>query len=451
MPVRIDLFRNRPKGRRAMPRAGWLLLRALLALLAVIFMSRCAGASGTPSMGLAPTSLAFGNQASGTTSSAQSISLENTGSAALSITAIELTGAYPNQYIESNNCGTSLATGATCTINVKFAPINRGSITAAVSLVDNASGSLQSVSLSGTGTASPSVSLSTTSLAFGNQATGTTSSAQSISLQNTGSAPLSITAIELTGAYPNQYIESNNCGTSLAAGVWCTINIEFSPINVGSITAVVTLLDNAGNSPQSVTLSGTGTKGGASGSSGVSFSPSSLSFGNQPVDVASSSQTITLSNNSGAALSVSSIALTGTNTGDFTENNTCSTSVASGGSCKIVVLFTPSASGSRSASLSVTDNASGSPQTVALSGTGTHDVILTWSASSGADGYDVYRGTSSGGESSTPLNSELIAGTSYTDTSVQASQTYYYKITAVASSGTQSGKSTQVSATVPSP
>jgi len=89
---------------------------------------------------------------------------------------------------------------------------------------------------------------------------------------------------------------------------------------------------------------------------------------------------------------------------------------------------------------------------VALSGTATHDVILSWGGSSGAAGYDVYRGSSSGSESSTPLNTEPIAGTSFTDTNVQAGRTYYYKITAVAANGsTQSESSLEVSATVPSP
>jgi fibronectin type 3 domain-containing protein len=116
-----------------------------------------------------------------------------------------------------------------------------------------------------------------------------------------------------------------------------------------------------------------------------------------------------------------------------------------------VTSFTPSASGSLTASLSITDNASGSPQTVALSGTGTHDVILSWSPSStsGAVGYNVYRGTASGGESATPLNSTPIAGTTYDDESVQAGQTYYYTIATVSSSGTQSADSSEVSASVP--
>ena len=112
---------------------------------------------------------------------------------------------------------------------------------------------------------------------------------------------------------------------------------------------------------------------GGNGGAGISLSPSSVSFGNQPVEVASSPETTTLSNNSGTALSISSLAFTGADPADFTENNTCGSSVATGGTCTIVTVFTPSASGSRSASLSVTDNVSGSPQTVALSGTATHE------------------------------------------------------------------------------
>jgi chitinase len=119
------------------------------------------------------------------------------------------------------------------------------------------------------------------------------------------------------------------------------------------------------------------------------------------------------------------------------------------------VVFTPAASGSRSASLVVTDNSNGvsnSTQTSTLTGTATHDVILSWTASSssGVVGYNVYRGTVSGGESSTPLNSTPINGTSYVDANVTAGATYYYKVTAVGSSG-QSAPSGEASATVPTP
>jgi fibronectin type 3 domain-containing protein len=125
--------------------------------------------------------------------------------------------------------------------------------------------------------------------------------------------------------------------------------------------------------------------------------------------------------------------------------------VAAGGNCTIEVTFTPAAANSYSATLSITDNASGSPQAVSLSGTGDHDVILSWTASgsSGVVGYNIYRGTASGKESTTPLNSSPVTGTTYTDSNVTAGQTYYYMITAVSSSGTQSADSGEVSVTVP--
>jgi hypothetical protein len=186
----------------------------------------------------------------------------------------------------------------------------------------------------------------------------------------------------------------------------------------------------------------------------VSLSPTSLGFGNQAIDMTSATKTVTLSNTGNAALSITSIALTGTNASDFDQSNTCGGSLPAGANCPIVVWFTPSIAGTEAASLSITDNASGSSQTVSLSGTGTHDVILSWTASTtpGVVGYDVYRGATSGGESATPLNSSPINGTTYTDATVQAGQTYYYVVTAVASNDvTQSANSNQVSASVPKP
>jgi ribosomal protein S8E len=169
----------------------------------------------------------------------------------------------------------------------------------------------------------------------------------------------------------------------------------------------------------------------------VSLSPASLAFGNQPVDMTSSAQTVTLSNTGNATLSIGSLALAGTNASDFDQSNTCGSSLAPSANCTIALMFTPSVTGTEAASLSITDNASGSGQTVPLSGAGTHDAILSWAASTtpGVVGYNVYRGTTSGGESATPLNSSPINGTTYTDATVQAGQTYYYVTRAVAPHG----------------
>jgi hypothetical protein len=186
----------------------------------------------------------------------------------------------------------------------------------------------------------------------------------------------------------------------------------------------------------------------------ASLSSTSLAFGNEPIDETSTAQTVTLSNTGNAALSITSLVIAGTNASDFAEvADTCGSSVAAGGNCMIGVTLTPFAAGQRTATLGVTDNASGSPQTVNLSGTGVHDVILSWAASStsGVVGYNVYRGTTSGGESSTPLNSTAINGTTYVDASVTAGATYYYVVTAVGSNGVQSAASSETEATVPTP
>jgi len=144
--------------------------------------------------------------------------------------------------------------------------------------------------------------------------------------------------------------------------------------------------------------------------------------------------------------------ITGTNAGDFSQiANTCGNPVAPGDTCTVGMTFTPSGAGRRTATLSVTDNASGSPQAVSLTGTGSADVILSWLASStpGVVGYNIYRGTAPGGESGTPINSSPVNATTYVDANVTAGLTYYYVLTSVAADGAQSSRSNETEANVP--
>ncbi|MGO8790035.1 MAG: choice-of-anchor D domain-containing protein, partial [Terriglobia bacterium] len=388
------------------------------------------------------------------------ITLTNTGNATLSITSVAVSGTNAGNFTQTNNCGSSIAADDICTINVTFKPSASGTRTAALSIADNASGSPQTVSLSGTGTSSAAapaaaVSLSPTSLAFGNQLIQT-SAARAITLTNTGNTTLSITSLAVSGTNAGNFTQTNNCGSSVAADAGCTITITFKPSASGARTATLNIADNVTGSPQTVSLSGTGTSTGALAAvaATVSLSSTSLAFGSEPLQMTSAAQTVTLTNSGTATLIVSSIAFTGTNTTDFTEANTCSTSVAAGGNCTIAILFTPAAIGTRTASLSITDNATGSPQPVSLSGTGIHAVVLSWTVSPTAEvtGYNVYRGTTSGGESSTPLNSTPLSGTTYTDESVTSGATYYYFVTAVVSNqDTPSAASNEAVATIPSP
>jgi hypothetical protein len=329
-------------------------------------------------------------------------------------------------------------------------------IALALSITDNTSGSPEAVSLFRIGKhTAAGVSLSPTSLPFGSQPVGTTSTAQTVNLSNTGNAALSITSLAVKGTNGSSFAQTNTCGKSLTAGANCTISVTFTPSASGSRTASLSIKDNASGTPQTVSLSGTGTQTAATGTAALAIlSPTSLAFGNQSVDMTTAAQTVTVSNTGNAALSITSLSLMGTNASDFDESNTCGNSLAAGANCTIAVMFTPSVTGTEAASLSIADNSSGSPQTVPLSGAGTHDVILSWTDSTtpAVVGYDVYRGTTLGGPYPTQLNSTPVNGTTYTDETVQAGQTYYYVVTAVASDDvTQSADSNQVSATVPSP
>jgi len=327
---------------------------------------------------LSAASVAFGNQLLGTTSASQSVTLTNPNPVyKLTITSITLGGSNATDFslLSSGSCpytGGTVMPASSCTVDIAFTPSAEGSLSATVSVADNAADSPQSISLTGTGT-EPVVSLSPATLpAFASQAVGTTSAAQSITLSNTGTAALSITSIAIAGANGADFAQTNNCGSSVAAGGSCTLNVTFAPQGINSRTGTLTITDNdhaVADSTQTFTLTGTGLGGTASLSVAV------LTFSGENVGMASSTSTVTLTNNGNASLSISSIAISGSNGGDFAlqSASTCSTTapVAAGKSCTVQVTFKPTGSGTRSATLTITDNAVGSAtQTVSLTGTG---------------------------------------------------------------------------------
>ena len=343
---------------------------------------------GVAQISLTPSSLAFGNQNVKTASAARAITLSNAGSGALSITSIAITGTNATDFSQTNTCGTSVGAGASCTISVTFTPQAAGARSASVTVADSAAGSPHSAALSGTGLGVAQISLTPSSLAFGNQNVKTASAARAITLSNAGSGALSISSIAITGTNTTDFTQTNTCGTTVAAGASCTISVTFTPQAAGARSASVTVTDSAAGSPHTAALSGTG----IAAAPQVSLTPSSLAFGNQKVKIASAAKAITLSNTGSGTLSITGIAFTGTNTADFSQTNTCGTSVAAGGSCTISVKFTPQAAGARSASLSITDNATGSPHRETLSGTG---IPVTLTPSTLAFGNQKVRRTSS--------------------------------------------------------
>jgi len=314
---------------------------------------------------LSATSLSYPSTTVGTSSGSQSVTMTNTGTAALSITSIAVTGANASSFVFANSCGSSVAAGANCTIHGHFAPTTAGALKAAVTVTYTSAGSPSSIALSGTGV-KPPVTLSATSLSYSSTTVGTSSGSQSVTMTNTGTATLTITSIAVTGANASSFIFANTCGTSLTVGASCSIHGHFAPTTAGAWKAAITITDSAGTSPQSIALSGTGKAAAAP----VTLSATSLLFGTVKVGTSSASQSVTMTNTGTAALTITSIAVTGTNASSFVFANTCGASLAVGDSCTIHGHFAPTATGALKAAVTITDSAMGSPQNIALSGTG---------------------------------------------------------------------------------
>ncbi len=336
-----------------------------------------------PTAAVAPVTLTFGSQLVGTTSTTQTVTLSNSGTAALTITSVAVGGTNGGDFSQTNTCGTSLNAGANCVITVTFKPTATGTRSGTVTVTDNTggiTGSIQTATLTGTAVA-PVASVTPSSLpAFAGTLVGSSSSPQIVTLSNTGSAALTITSVAIGGTNSGDFSQTNNCGTSVATGANCTVNVTFKPAATGSRTGTLTLTDNnnaVSGSAETVSLTGTGTA--------PVVSLSSLpAFGNQLVGTKSATQAVTLSNTGTAALTITGIALSGTGAADFSETNTCGTSVAAGSNCTISLTFDPATLGAVSATLTVTDNnnaVSGSAQTLSLTGTGTGPAV-TLSATS---------------------------------------------------------------------
>jgi hypothetical protein len=223
----------------------------------------------------------------------------------------------------------------------------------------------------GTITSAPTVSLSPGNLDFSTQGVSTSSSVQKVMLTNTSQVALNMSSIALSGTNASDFAQTNTCGSSVAAGASCTISITFTPGATGARSASVTVTDNAGSNPQTVALTGTGV------APSITLNPGSIDFGSQNVQSSSAVQKVTLTDSGTAPLTISNIALSGTNASDFAQTNTCGSSVAAGASCTISITFTPGAAGARSASVNVTNNAGSNPQTVALTGTGVALTTIT--------------------------------------------------------------------------
>jgi Bacterial Ig-like domain (group 2)/Divergent InlB B-repeat domain/Cep192 domain 4 len=332
-----------------------------------------------------PATLAFGGQAQGTTSSPLPVTVTNVGTATVTITNIVAS----TNYTEANACPATLVagtgTGSNCTVNVSFAPTATGALPGTLTVTYTSAGSATPqtavVSLTGTGTAATggTITISPTALTFASQAVGTTSATQTVTVNNTGNTTVTFTSIVTSGDFSGATLAQ--CPGIAADAAPCVFQISFKPTAAGARPGAITFTDNATGSPQTVTLTGTGTPG----TSTVTVTPSSLAFGSQALTTTSAPLSVTVMNTSTAAVNFAGFTTSGADAEDFavplpSSGGGCSATgtLAAGASCTINVLFTPQANGTRTATLNIADSATGSPQTVALSGTGvTSSVIIT--------------------------------------------------------------------------
>jgi len=235
-----------------------------------------------PAVALSPQSLNFGNQTLNVASTAQAVTLINAGSSPLSISSITGSG----DYAETNNCGTTVASGGgSCTINVTFTPVTAGSTTDEITITDSAAGSPHHVAVTGTGVTGGAGTLTLTpkTLVFPVQALNTTSPPQTVQVVNSSLSAITITDITATG----DFNETNNCGTVptiLNPGASCSVTVTFTPTKTGSATGTVSITDNGAGSPQSASVSGAG--------GGVFTLAASKSFSTIVVGTASTSFTL---------------------------------------------------------------------------------------------------------------------------------------------------------------
>jgi hypothetical protein len=215
------------------------------------------------------------------------------------------------------------------------------------------------LTLTVTGGNGPGVTLTPGSLAFASVVIGATSAPKNVTVKNSGNAPLNIASIAASGDFA-LVTSTKPCGSTLAAGASCMIKVTFTPTQLGARTGTLSITDNASDSPQTVSLSGTGT-------AQATLTPTSETYAAQTVGTTSAAKVLTLANKQSVALTgISPVA-----TGDFSvSSTTCSSSLVAKASCKISVVFKPTAIGPRTGQLQVSDTAAGSPQTASLTGTG---------------------------------------------------------------------------------
>jgi hypothetical protein len=305
----------------------------------------------------------FGLATVGASSPQNAVAIQNTGAVPVSITGYSFAGTNPTEFsVASTSCGSQLAAGAICDVNLIFTPAGPNERTASLRVADSATGSPQSVGLSGVG---QSALLSLTvpaAVDFSSTVAGTPVNAN-VAIYNNGTTPVTVNKTAISGTNASDFVVTYNPCSNVNPENGCNIQVTFNPTAAGVRTATLKITDTATGSPQSVTLVGVGQVSSASLSV-----PSAVAFPSLLVG-SYNSQSLTLVNTGTIPVTVSSVALSGANAADFNVLNACPT-ITAANSCALTVTFNAGAAGLRTATLTISDTATGSPQKVTLTGYG---------------------------------------------------------------------------------
>ena len=274
-----------------------------------------------------------------------------------------------------------------------FTPASSGSKSATLNFFDNVSTSPQQVALSASGV-SATIALSATTISFQAQTLKMPTPASQVTLTNPGTTAVQVSAIAVTGPNNLDFLETNNCPATLTPTTTCQVNVVFQPQSGGARTATLTFADTAANSPQTVTLNGTGLV------PAVTLSSPAVNFPPQLAGTISPPSSVTIMNAGNGGLVISSLAIsaaataganntpaakarlaisniaastastTSTNAAEFSATQNCGALLAPAASCAVSVVFQPQPgqAGPAAATISIIDNALDSPQSIALTG-----------------------------------------------------------------------------------
>ena len=395
--------------------------------------------SGAGQLVATPSTVSFGNvQVGGSQTAVET--LRNSGGTTVTISNVSATGSgFSTSGLTSPF---TLAAGQSANLKVTFSPGAAGSTSGNLAITSNAADPVLNVALSGTGSTPGQLAAKPASVSFGSVATGSNNTLAE-TLSNMGTSALTISQLVPSGGFSYSGI---NPPLTLGAGQSVTFSIIFAPKTGGTFSGSLVATSNGSNQTLTVPLSGS-----AAGPGQLTISPSTVNFGNV-MDGTTQTQSASLTASNGP-VTVSSVTVSPS---EFSLGGMAlPVTIPTGYTLTFSAVFKPTSMGAVSGTLSFASNASNTPK-LTVSGVGTtppqHSVALRWSASTSSNvmGYNIYRGTVSGGPY-TQVNSGLDTTTTDTDSTVQGGQTYYYVVTAIDSAGVESAYSNQTTAIIPYP